>query len=237
MRNNSFPKHIAIIMDGNGRWAKKRGLPRVQGHRQGIKRVREIIRAANELGIKVLTFFAFSTENWKRPKKEINMLMSSLKHFLKKEIKDFNKENICFKKIGRDNPIPEDIQKTIRESEDSTKNNSGLIVNLAFNYGSHAEIIDAAKKITQSVINGEFDLDNLNEDSFSKFLYTTDLPNPDLLIRTSGEMRISNFLLWQLSYAELYFTKQNWPDFSKKDFIAAIKDFQERDRRFGRINK
>jgi len=236
MDKSNFPKHIAIILDGNGRWAKQRGLPRIEGHRRGINRIREIVKAANELGVKVLTLFAFSTENWKRPKNEVGMLMSSLKRFLDNEIRDFNEKNIRFKKIGRDDPIPAEVQESIKKSEDLTKNNSGLIVNLALNYGSRAEIVDAAKKITCSVKEGSFNLDNLDEESFSNFLYTADLPDPDLLIRTSGEMRISNFLLWQLSYAELYFTKKHWPDFTKGDLLAAINDFRERDRRFGNIN-
>ena len=237
MDKKSFPRHIAIIMDGNGRWAKRRGFPRIEGHRQGINRIREIVKAANELGIKVLTLFAFSTENWRRPKTEVSMLMNSLRHFLIKEVKDFNEKNIRFKKIGRDDPIPEALQQLIRKSEDLTKDNSGLIVNLALNYGSRAEIVDATKRIVRSVIGGHFNSDNLNEDSFSSFLYTADLPDPDLLIRTSGEMRISNFLLWQLSYAELYFTKKYWPDFTKDDLIDTINDFQKRDRRFGDIKK
>ena len=237
MDKKNFPRHIAIIMDGNGRWAKRRGFPRIEGHRQGINRIREIVKAANELGIKVLTLFAFSTENWRRPKTEVSMLMNSLRHFLIKEVKDFNEKNIRFKKIGRDDPIPEALQELIMKSEDLTKDNSGLIVNLALNYGSRTEIIDATKRIVRSVIGGDLNLNNLNEDSFSNFLYTADLSDPDLLIRTSGEMRISNFLLWQLSYAELYFTEQYWPDFTKDDLIAAINDFQKRDRRFGDIKK
>ena len=237
MDKKNFPRHIAIIMDGNGRWAKRRGFPRIEGHRQGINKIREIVKVADELGIKVLTLFAFSTENWRRPKIEVNMLMNSLRGFLIKEIKDFNEKNIRFKKIGRDDPIPEALQELIMKSEDLTKDNSGLIVNLALNYGSRTEIIDATKRIVRSVIGGDLNLNNLNEDSFSNFLYTADLSDPDLLIRTSGEMRISNFLLWQLSYAELYFTEQYWPDFTKDDLIAAINDFQKRDRRFGDIKK
>jgi len=233
--SKDLPGHIAIIMDGNGRWAKRRSLPRIEGHRRGIDKIREIIKTADELGIKVLTFFAFSTENWRRPKREVDMLMRSLERFLKKEIQDFNEKNIRFKKIGRDDPIPKALQGLIKKSEDITKKNSGLIVNLALNYGSRAEIVDATKKIIRSAINGNFNPDNLNEDSFSSFLYTAGLPDPDLLIRTSGEMRISNFLLWQLSYAELYFTKKYWPDFTKDDLIDTINDFQKRDRRFGDI--
>lgn len=237
MEKDNLPQHIAIIMDGNGRWANRRGLPRTEGHRRGIGKIREIIRAADELGIKAITFFAFSTENWKRPKQEIAMLMRSLKIFLNKEIQDFHEKNIRFQQIGRDDPIPKELQALLRKSEELTKNNSGLVVNLALNYGSKAEIIDAIKNIAHSAIRGELNVDELDEDSFSNYLYTAGLPDPDLLIRTSGEMRISNFLLWQLSYAELYFTKRYWPDFSKEDLIAAIDDFQKRDRRYGDVKK
>lgn len=237
MHSKNFPKHIAVIMDGNGRWAKERGLSRTEGHRRGVDKVREIMRYANELKIKVLTIFAFSTENWKRPKREVSMLMFLLKGFLKKEIADLNKRNIRFKKIGRDDPIPKTLQGLIAKAEDVTKNNTGLIMNLALNYGSRTEIIDATRKIANCAMNGDLKIEDINEDCFSSFLYTAELPDPDLFIRTSGEMRISNFLLWQLSYSELCFVKKYWPDFTKKDFLTAIDDFQKRNRRFGGIKK
>jgi len=232
---NNIPKHVAIIIDGNGRWAKERGLPRSAGHRIGINRIKEIVNAANELGIKVITFFAFSTENWARPKQEVNMLMRSLNNFLGRQIKELDKNNIRFKVIGRSEPIPKYLQAKIKEGENKTKDNTGLLVILALNYGARQEIIDAAKKFTHAVIKGEIDIEDLDIDVFSRFFYTVGLPDPDLLIRTSGEMRISNFLLWQLSYAELYFPKIYWPDFRKQDLEEAIEVYQKRERRFGGI--
>ncbi len=222
-------------MDGNGRWAKEKGLPRIAGHREGVHRVKEIVRAAGELGIKVVTFFAFSTENWVRPKKEINMLMRSLGYFLDREFKKLNKNNVKFMTIGRDESIPRYIQEKIKEAESSTKNNTGLIVVLALNYGGRQEIVDAAKKFATSVIKGEANLEDLDIQKFNKYFYTSGLPDPDLLIRTSGEMRLSNFLLWQLSYAELYFPKKYWPDFKKEDLERAIRIYRKRQRRFGGI--
>jgi undecaprenyl diphosphate synthase len=237
MKEKRLPAHIAIIMDGNGRWAKKRNLPRVEGHRVGIDNIRDIIKAAEELKLGYITFFAFSTENWKRPKHEVSMLMISLERFLKKEMQDLNERNIRFKAIGRAEPVPQKLQRDLKDAQELTKNNTGLTVILAFNYGSRAELVDAAKKISQSVQKGDINLAEIDEHLFAKFLYTAGIPDPDMLIRTSGEMRISNFLLWQLSYAELYFTKTYWPDFKKVDLIKAIKDFQKRDRRFGDIKK
>jgi undecaprenyl diphosphate synthase len=230
---NSIPKHVAIIMDGNGRWAKERGLSRTSGHREGINRVRDIVRTAGDLGIKAVTFFAFSTENWKRPQKEINMLMRYLESFLLKEVKDMHKNNIRFNTIGEGDPLPADIQKKIKEAKLTTKENTGLTVTLALNYGSRQEIVEAAKRFCRDVSSKKESIGDLNIEKFSKYLYTVDLPDPDLLIRTSGEARISNFLLWQLSYAELYFTKKLWPDFKADDFKAAIEEYQARERRFG----
>jgi undecaprenyl diphosphate synthase len=232
---NNIPKHIAIIMDGNGRWAKERGLRRTEGHREGIKRVKEIVRAAAELGVKVVTFFAFSTENWARPKKEIDMLMRSLSHFLDREIKELDKNNIKFIAIGRGEPIPKYIQTQIRDAENKTGGNSGLVVVLALNYGARQEIVDAAKKFAVSVIKSETNLEDLDVQGFSRYFYTAGLPDPDLLIRTSGEMRLSNFLLWQLSYAELYFPKKYWPEFKRQDLEQAIGIYQKRQRRFGAV--
>ncbi|MDP2939276.1 MAG: isoprenyl transferase [Candidatus Omnitrophota bacterium] len=232
---NGLPQHIAIIMDGNGRWAHARRLPRTAGHRKGIDRIRKIIKAADELGIKVLTLFAFSTENWSRPKREVDMLMNSMERFLKKEINDLHKRNIKFMTIGAKVPIPESLQKTIIDAQELTKNNSGLIVNLALNYGSRSEIVNASKNIVRAVIENQIKIEDINENTFTSFLYTSGLPDPDLLIRTSAELRISNFLLWQLSYAELYFTKKFWPDFGAEDLKEAILNYQKRDRRFGEI--
>ncbi|MFA4888275.1 MAG: isoprenyl transferase [Candidatus Omnitrophota bacterium] len=231
----NIPKHIAIIMDGNGRWAKQRGLPRVIGHREGTKRVKEIIKAAVRLGVGVVTFFAFSSENWSRPKKEIGVLIRYLDNFLEKEVKELDKNNIRFRVIGRDEPLPKSIIKKIREAEAKTKDNSGLVLVLALNYGSRQEITEAAQNFARDVLSGKASLEDFSPEVFSRYLYTAGLPDPDLLIRTSGEMRVSNFLLWQLSYAELYFPKKYWPDFKSRDFEDAVEAFQKRERRFGGI--
>ncbi|MBM3246119.1 MAG: isoprenyl transferase [Candidatus Omnitrophica bacterium] len=233
---NNIPKHVAIIMDGNGRWAKEKGLPRTAGHRAGIDRIKEIVNAARELGIQAITFFAFSTENWSRPKTEVNMLMRSLGNFLERQIKDLDKDNIRFRVIGREHPLPKYLLAKIKESENKTKDNNGLTVVLALNYGARQEIIDAVKKLSSRALGGKTDLNDLEAEDFGRYLYTAGLPDPDLLIRTSGEMRISNFLLWQLSYAELYFPRVYWPDFKKEDLEEAIEVYQKRERRFGGID-
>jgi undecaprenyl diphosphate synthase len=232
---NNIPRHIAIIMDGNGRWAKERGLPRTAGHRIGIDRVKEILIAASELHVEVVTLFAFSTENWLRPKQEINMLMRAFDRFLDRQIDELTQYNIRFKLIGKDDPFPGYLQSKIKEAERKTQDNGGLILALAVNYGSRREILDAVKGIARDVKKGVLDIDAIDEDKFREHLYTAGLPDPDLLIRTSGEMRLSNFLLWQLSYAELYFVKKYWPDFRKKDLIEAIEEYQKRHRRFGAV--
>ena len=234
---NNIPKHVAIIMDGNGRWAKERGLPRSAGHRAGINRVKEIIKATSELGVKVVTLFAFSTENWSRPKKEINLLMRALNNFLDREINELDKNNIRLMVIGQDKPIPQYLLAKIKKVKERTKDNTGLIFVLALNYGSRQEIVDAVKKFTNAVIKDKANLEDLDMENFSNYLYTAGLPDPDLLIRTSGQMRISNFLLWQLSYAELYFPRKYWPDFGKEDLEKAIDIYQRRERRFGKIRR
>ncbi|MFH1457611.1 MAG: isoprenyl transferase [Candidatus Omnitrophota bacterium] len=233
---NNLPRHVAIIMDGNGRWAKEKGLPRTAGHREGIKRVREIVKVTTKLGIEMVTFFAFSTENWSRPKKEVGMLMLSLGYFLKHEVKELNKNNVRLRIVGRQAPFPEKLVKNLREAERRTKDNTGCTMILALNYGSRQEIVDAAKKFATQVLHKESAIQDLDEERFSEYLYTTGLPDPDLLIRTSGEMRISNFFLWQLSYAELYFSRKYWPDFKEEDFTKAIEEYQKRERRFGGIH-
>ena len=232
---NNLPKHIAIIMDGNGRWAKERGLPRTAGHREGAKRVKEIVKAAGELGVRVLTLFAFSTENWRRPRREIDILMRFLDNFLDKEVPQLDKNNVRFLVIGAGDPIPKSIQDKINRAKEKTCGNTGLTLVLALNYGSRQEIIEAAKKFASDVLNNKEEVRALSEEKFSGLLYTSGLPDPDLLIRTSEEFRISNFLLWQLSYSELYFPKKYWPDFKRQDLEAAIKVFQKRKRRFGGI--
>lgn len=236
IKKNNIPRHIAFIMDGNGRWAQGKGLSRAAGHRAGVARVKEIVKSCLELGVEVVTFFAFSTENWDRPKAEINLLMRFFDSYLGREIKNLHKNNIRFKLIGRNQPIPKYLLDKIKDSQNLTAGNTGLVMVLALNYGARQEIVDAAKKIAESIIKGQFGIGDLNEEEFSRHLYTAGIIEPDLLIRTSGEMRLSNFLLWQLSYAELYFPKIYWPDFDKKQLEKAIKIYQRRERRFGRIN-
>ncbi len=230
---SKIPGHVAIIMDGNGRWAQERGLPRVAGHRAGVKSVRNAVKAAIDLGVPILTLYAFSQENWKRPKEEVSVLMELLDFFLDKEIKNLVKQGVCFRTIGRIEALPSRVQKKIAEAVDKTANGGKLILNIALNYGARTEILDAVR----SLIKEGADLNGgLTEEIFSEHLYTRGLPDPDLLIRTSGEMRLSNFLLWQLSYAEIYITKKYWPDFGSEDFVKAVRDFEKRERRFGDIH-
>jgi undecaprenyl diphosphate synthase len=235
MKNRNVPGHIAIIMDGNGRWAQERHLGRTAGHREGIKRVKEIIKAAGQLGVKVITLFAFSTENWQRPKNEISMLMAALNRFLESEISELDKNDVRLIVIGRLQPLPGYIQSKLRKAQERTKDNQGLTLVLALNYGSRQEIVDAARRFGCAVARGAVRPDELDVNEFGNYFYTAGLPDPDLLIRTSGEMRLSNFLLWQLSYTELYFVKKYWPDFTKEDLKKAIRVYQKRERRFGAI--
>lgn len=233
MTENDLPKHIAIIMDGNGRWAKVRGLPRTMGHRAGIKAVRRVVEACVELKVPCLTLYAFSIENWRRPKMEIVTLMRLLSEFLEKEIGEMNAHDIRFTAIGRLHQLPEYVRKRLRRTIEATSRNRGLVLNLALSYGGRSEIVDAAKKIAEKARAGELSPEAIDERSFSRFLYTNGMPDPDLLIRTSGEMRLSNFLLWQISYSEIVVTKTLWPDFTKADLEKAIAEFQSRERRFG----
>ena len=236
LENQKIPKHVAFIMDGNGRWAQEKGLSRTTGHRQGVQRVKEIIRGASGLGIQIVTFFAFSTENWSRPKSEISVLMRYLDNFLKTEIKELHRNNMRFMVIGRGDPIPKYLQEKIKKAQEKTKANTGLRVILALNYGGRQEIVDAAKKFAQDVLAKRIDVRNLNTREFGQYLYTVDIDDPDFLIRTSNEMRISNFLLWQLSYAEFYFSPKCWPDFGLEELKEAIKEYQRRNRRFGGLD-
>ena len=233
---DKIPKHVAFIMDGNGRWAKERGLHRTAGHRQGVQRVKEIIRGAGDLGVQIVTFFAFSTENWKRPKSEVSVLMRYLENFLSQEIKELHRSNMRFTVIGRADPIPKYLQLKIKQAQEKTKSNTGLRVVLALNYGGRQEIVDAAKNFARDVLGKKADLEGLDTQQFNRYFYTADIIDPDLLIRTSNEMRISNFLLWQLSYAEFYFSGKCWPDFGIEELKEAIKEYQKRERRFGGIN-
>ena len=220
-------------MDGNGRWAKARRMPRSYGHLNGVKRVDEIVAAAQRMGVKALTLFAFSSENWKRPKAEVSMLMKTLASNLDKKAKELHRLGIRFKVIGRSEGVPDLVLRSLENAQEKTHGNNGMTLNLAFNYGARQEIVDAVRKIASDAKKGKLRVEKIDEKTVSDALYTKDLPDPDLLIRTSGEMRISNFLLWQLSYAEFYFTNKHWPEFTEKEFQKAILDFQGRQRRYG----
>ncbi|QXM06114.1 isoprenyl transferase [Crassaminicella indica] len=230
-----LPKHIAVIMDGNGRWAKKRGLPRTAGHKAGIEALREIIRTCSELHIEYLTLYAFSTENWKRPVNEVSALMQLLVYYLRKEAKELHKNNVKIRTIGDISKLPQTALDEINSAVELTKNNTGLVVNIALNYGARDEIIMAVKNICQKVKNDEISIEKIDKEYFKEFLYTKDIPDPDLVIRPSGELRISNFLLWQIAYSEFWFSNTFWPDFNRDNLIQAIIDYQKRDRRFGGI--
>ena len=230
---NSLPKHIAIIMDGNGRWAKKRFLPRIAGHRAGVKTVDRIVTICRKIGIKALTLYSFSEENWNRPKNEINALMEILKRYLKKELDRMLKEDIRFNTIGTIDNLPLSAQKIIQDAKERTKNSKGMVLTLALSYGSRSEIVDAVREIASDIKKNKISVEDITLGLFQSYLYTKDLPEPDLLIRTSGELRISNFLLYQIAYAELYFTDLLWPDFKEDDLLKAVIEFQKRERRFG----
>ncbi len=231
----SLPQHVAIIMDGNGRWAKQRSLPRVEGHRQGAESARTIIRTSGELGIKYLTLYAFSAENWNRPKDEVDALMKYLIHYLKTETPELNKNNVRLEVIGQIYRLPENVQEPLKKSIQTLSKNSGLTLVMALSYGSRIEIVDAVRDIAEKVKRGKLDPADINEQIFAQHLYTRNIPDPDLLIRTSGEMRVSNFLLWQISYAELVITPTLWPDFRKPQFFAALEEYARRHRRFGGV--
>ncbi len=234
---SQVPQHIAIIMDGNGRWAKKRLLPRTMGHRAGMGALKNIVQACNELNIPFLTVFAFSTENWKRPVIEVDFLMRLLIEFLHKELAELHRNNVQIHVLGDYEAIPMECQIEIREALKITRDNSGLVFNIALNYGARQEIIGAVKQLTEKIIQREIKLEDINEEIFSQLLYTKAMPDPDLLIRTAGEMRISNFMLWQIAYAEIVVCDILWPDFSRVDLIKAIKEYQGRDRRFGGLSQ
>ena len=232
-----IPNHIAIIMDGNGRWAQKRGLKRELGHRAGRKSVKKIVESCRELGVKNLTLYAFSTENWNRPRLEIDFLMQLLLLSLKDELKNLNKNNIKFETIGNLDRLPVKIKNYLKKVKETTKKNSKLTLTLALSYGSRNEIVDVVKEIANKVKNNIISSKNIDETIINNHLYTRNLPDVDLLIRTSGEKRISNFLLWQIAYSELYFSKKLWPDFRKKDLLKAVISYQNRERRFGKTSE
>ncbi len=229
------PAHIAIILDGNGRWAKQRGLTRIKGHNKGADTVTKVTRHCSKKKVKQLTLYAFSQENWKRPKLEIRFLMRLLKKYLIRERKEIEENNIRLTAIGRIDGLPVDVRKELDISIEKSKNNTGMVLCLALNYGGRSEIVDAAKKIAQEVKSGRMGLEDITEESFNKYLYMPTMPEPDMLIRTGGEIRISNFLLWEISYTELWFTKTCWPDFSTEELDEAIKDYGSRERRFGGV--
>jgi len=237
IEQNCIPKHVAVIMDGNGRWATKQGMKRILGHKKGVESVRQTVEAAAEIGVKALTLYAFSTENWKRPRYEVDTLMSLLVNSLKKELGTLQKNNIRLNAIGRLDELPEKAKKQLQEVIDLTRNNDHMVLTLALNYGSQEEIVNAVKCISKKIVNNELRVEEIDEKVINNHLYTFTLPVVDFLIRTSGEKRISNFLLWQIAYAELYFTDVLWPDFRKKDFYEAILNYQSRERRFGKTSE
>lgn len=235
IKNENIPAHIAIIMDGNGRWAKQRSLPRFAGHREGINSVREITRICGEIGIRHLTLYTFSTENWARPKAEVSALMQLLLTSIRKEIKNLHENNVRLTTIGAFQDLPKSARKGIEEGIEITKNNTGLNLNLALSYGSRQEIIQAIKHIAEMVDSGKLKIDDIDQKQFEKLLYTNNIPDPDLLIRTGGEFRVSNFLLWQIAYTEIFVTDTYWPAFREKELLEAIVEFQSRERRFGKV--
>lgn len=234
---NSIPKHIAIIMDGNGRWAKSKGLPRFAGHKKGVVTVRKITEKCGEIGVNHLTLFTFSAENWNRPKAEVTALMTLLTGTLRKEIQNLNKNNVRFTTIGNISKFPSKVKKEISESIEMTKSNSGLNLILALNYGGKQEILNATSEIIKDVENGIISPNEINENIFKQKLYTNNIPDPDLLIRTGGDFRISNFMLWQLAYTELHFTPSFWPDFNEDELMDVINEFNSRERRYGKTSE
>ena len=234
-RKDRVPIHVAIIMDGNGRWAATRGKPRTYGHEMGVKAVKEVVKASSEIGIKYLTLYTFSIENWKRPKSEVSALMSLLSRTTHNELDELIKNDVKLITTGRLNGVPIDRRTVLKAAVHKTRNNNGLVLNLALNYGGRTEILDAVRAIANSVKAGMLSIADIDEELISEFLYTADLPDPDLLIRTSGERRISNFLLWQTSYTELHIIDTLWPDFGRLELFEAILDYQQRERRFGKV--
>lgn len=232
---DNMPRHIAIIMDGNGRWAKQRKLPRTMGHKAGVETIRRVIKETHILGIKYLTLYAFSTENWKRPKDEVSALMKLLVEYLRSELQELNKNGVVIKILGDINMLPKDAQSEVKEAIEITKNNTGVVLNIAFNYGGRDEIIRAVKLVSNDVKSGKLSIEDIDEKTLEKYLYTNGTPDPDLIIRPSGEQRISNFLLWQCAYSEFWYSNVCWPDFKEEHLHEAIYDYQHRDRRYGGV--
>ena len=237
VNKSKIPRHIAIIMDGNGRWAVKRGLSRSLGHRAGVEAIRGVVKCCDQIGVEALTVYAFSTENWKRPQTEVTFLMTLLKEYIRNELNELHENNVKICVLGDIRVLPKDVCADVIEACEKTKQNTGLIFNLAINYGGRAEIINAVKMISEDVKNKKFNSEDISEQLFEKYLYTCDNPELELLIRTSGEMRLSNFMLWQVAYAEFVIVDDFWPDFNERTLLEAIIKFQKRDRRFGGINK
>jgi len=228
-----LPRHVAIIMDGNGRWARRQGLPRIEGHRRGVQSVRTVVEESCRLGLEQLTLYCLSVENWKRPRAELEFLMLLLEQYLREERQEILEQNIRFTAIGRLDALPARVRKELAINQEVSRQNTGLVLCLALNYGGRTEITDAVRELARQVREGTLDPEAITEETISNALYTAGMPDPDLLIRTSGEMRISNFLLWQISYAELHITSKCWPEFTREDFHAALRDYAQRQRRFG----
>jgi undecaprenyl diphosphate synthase len=235
LQKKNIPAHVAIIMDGNGRWAKKRKLPRIAGHRAGVKALINIVEVCIELGLKFLTVYSFSIENWQRPQEEVKGLMRLFRRAMREQLDALSKNGVKLKLLGSEESVPPEVFKSFKDAEYKTKDNKNLTLNIAFNYGSRQEIVNAVKRICDNVKKNKLKVEELDENILSSFLYTGKIPDPDLLIRTGGELRASNFLLWQIAYTELYFTKTLWPDFSRKQFLGAIYNYQQRNRRFGKL--
>jgi undecaprenyl diphosphate synthase len=233
IRADALPRHVAVIMDGNGRWAERRGLDRIEGHRAGIESVRAVVRAAHELGVGQLTLYAFSTENWNRPKGEVDALMALLEHYLEAELDELDRNGIRLRAMGRLERLPASVRARLEAAMQRTRDNREMVVLFALSYGGRTEIVDAARRIAREVEQGKLDPEQIDEKVFAAYLYAPDLPEPDLLIRTGGESRVSNFLLWQIAYAEIHVTDVMWPDFRKGDLVDAILSYQNRERRYG----
>ena len=230
-----LPQHVAIIMDGNGRWAREKGKPRIFGHRAGIESVRDVVRACSQIGIGYLTLYTFSRENWRRPRSEVSALMRMLRELLRKEIEELDENDVRVTAIGRINDLPDSVRSELKKARDRTRENEGLVPILALSYGGRDEIADAAAKAARDVTDGVLSPEDISEETFAEYLYAPDVPDPDLLIRTSGELRVSNFLLWQIAYSEIWVTDVLWPDFGREQLFDALADFQHRERRFGGV--